>query len=331
MKKTVLFIVSAFLISFSASSQTYGFLKTTGTYTNLTNTTSVNNGQIWDDPNYSFPTSFTYQLFGNTYDSIFMGVGLGGYLIPSKDLSAIPMPLILLTSADLVDRGELSLNNLSISPISFTTIGTSGNRIFKLEYRNAGFYNDIFTNQGVSTDFINMQVWIYESSGNIEYHFGPNNVTQPIISYDGLGPSHGLSPNLNVNSSDLSNNSILLTGLANSPSAVIDSTYLRVDGTPANGTIYRFVNGGAVSVLEFTKSDKLSFGVFPNPAITNITLDIEQKELISNVVSIYSVNGNLIGIKGFEKNINVSDLNSGTYFLEVLTEQGRAIAKFVKK
>jgi len=331
MKRTLLLIAFIFFITINGNSQSYGFTKTTANYTAITNSISINNGVIWDDPDYSIPTGFTYQLFGSSYDSIYMGVGLGGYIVPSKDLSRLPMPLILLTSADLVDRGELSSNNISLSPLSYSTSGNVGSRIFKLQYNNAGFYNDIYTNQGLSTDYINMQMWIYESNGNIEYHFGASNVTQPFLDYDGSGPSHGLSPSIDIPTAKLSNNSILLTGLANSPNAVIDSTYIKVNGTPPNGTVYRFINGGTVSVKELLQSNQINLAIYPNPTTQAVSMNIDQNDLISNIVSIYNMNGQLVSIKEYQSNIEVSELNNGTYFLEVFTKEGRGVAKFIKQ
>tara|TARA_R110002049_G_scaffold171016_3_gene337613 strand:- start:6194 stop:7189 length:996 start_codon:yes stop_codon:yes gene_type:complete len=330
MKKTLLFIASAFLIALNANSQTYGYATTSATYTNLVNPTSVNNGMTWDDPDTSISTGFTYQLFGNNYDSLYFGFGLGSYLTPLRNPFAQIIPIIGLSSADIIDRGAFSTSQTSLSPISTKVEGASGNRIFKLEFRNAGFYGDL-DDDGISTDFINMQLWIYENSGDIEYHFGPSNVSQPLLAYDTVGAVHSLIPNVDIFNGQVSPNSILLEGPANNPIAYKDSSFRVVTGTPASGTVYRFINGGSVSLKELVKNaDQLTFEVFPNPAVDFISLNLELTDLISNVVSIYNMKGQLVSIKGFEKRINLSDLNQGTYFIEAITNEGRAIAKFVK-
>jgi hypothetical protein len=331
MKKSLLLLTSVVLFVWNTKAQTYGYVTTSATYTDLTNSTSINNGQVWDDPDTSIAVGFTYQLFGNNYDSLYFGLGVGASLTPTKNLMSNPLPIIFLSSADIIDRGENSPNQVSLSPISYRTEGTVGSRIFKLEYKNAGFFDELYSGSGTSTQFINMQLWIYESSGDIEYHFGPSNVTQPSLVYDSVGAVHALIPNLDYLNQVISTNSILLEGPADNPTPFKDSTLRVVTGTPSNGTVYRFINGGSVSVKELVKNaDQLTFELFPNPVVDFITMNLEVTDLISNVISIYNTNGQLVSIKGFEKRINLSDLSQGTYFVEAITKEGRAIAKFIK-
>lgn len=331
MKKIFLFISTVLFIVSASKAQTYGFTKTTSTYTDLTNATSLNAGMVWDDPDTAIAVGFTYQLFGNNSDSLYLGIGVGGIFSPSSNLTLQPYPIIIMTTADIIDRGDNSPNQVSISPISYKVEGTSGSRVFKLEYKNAGFYNELYTGVGSSNQFINMQLWIYEISGDIEFHFGPSNVTQPNLVYDSIGAVHGLSPNLDFIQNQISINSISLEGPADNPTPFKDSTLRVVNGTPSNGTVYRFSNGGTISVRELIKANQLTVKAFPNPARNFISLDLESADLTSTIITIYDINGKLVSIKGFEKNINISDLNSGTYFLEALTNKGRATTKLVKE
>ena len=48
-------------------------------------------------------------------------------------------------------------------------------------------------------------------------------------------------------------------------------------------------------------------------------------------VSIYNVNGQLVSIKEYQSQIDVSELNNGTYFMEVITKDGRGVSKFIKQ
>ncbi len=331
MKKTLLIICSVVILGLNLNAQTYGYATTSATYTDLTNASTINNGQVWDDPDTAIATGFTYQLFGNNYDSLYLGFGVGATFTTSENLQSQPAPFIFLSSADIIDRGENSMNQVSLSPISHKVEGTTGNRIFKLEYKNAGFYEELYSGNGNSTQFINMQLWIYETSGDIEYHFGPSNVTQPFLVYDSIGAIHGLVPDVDLITGSASLNSIFLEGSANNPIPFKDSTLRVVNGTPSNGTVYRFINGGNVSLNELTKTNQLSFSVFPNPTTDYISIDLALNDLVSTIVSIYDINGKFVSIKGFEKTINISDLEAGTYFLEIITKDGRGIAKFMKQ
>lgn len=332
MMKKLLFITTAFLTTaVGVNAQTYGFTKTTATYSDLTNATSLNNGQVWDDPDLSISTGFSYQLYGNAYDSLYLGFGVGGTYSTSRLFFSSPFPAIFMTTADLIDRGYDSPNQVSVSPISYKVEGTAGSRIFKLEFKNAGFYEDLNANQGVSTDYINMQLWLFENSGNIEYHFGPNSVTQPLLVYDTTGPAHGLSSNIDVFNFQISKNSIFLEGAANNPTAFQDSAFRVVNGTPPNGTVYRFINGGTVSVDELIQSNQINLSIYPNPTTKVVSMNIDQSDLISHTVSIYNVNGQLVSIKEYQSQIDVSELNNGTYFMEVITKDGRGVSKFIKQ
>ncbi len=208
--------------------------------------------------------------------------------------------------------------------------GTLGTRIFKLEYKNAGFYEDLDDN-GISTDFVNYQVWMYENSDNIELHFGSNSVSQPsLFYYTGVGSGHSLSSILNLMNGNYNTKSIYLTGNAANPTAIADTGFTFVNGTPPNGTIYRFIKGGTVSIDELVNST-IQLNVYPNPAIDFINLEINKNDLISPFVNIYDLNGKLVVSPSYSNQITVSELKNGTYFIEALTKDGKAVGKFIKK
>ncbi len=71
--------------------------------------------------------------------------------------------------------------------------------------------------------------------------------------------------------------------------------------------------------------EKIEVLVHPNPVMDN--LNIEAENFIG--YKIFNITGKQIGI-GFEKNINVSHLNKGVYFVYVETENGDLTQKIVK-
>ena len=74
-----------------------------------------------------------------------------------------------------------------------------------------------------------------------------------------------------------------------------------------------------------------SFNVYPNPV--NDKLVIETEEIVKEVV-VYDVYGRqqkLSAISGQPSVIDVTNLNSGVYFVKVVTENGEAVQRFVKK
>lgn len=328
--KTILLTV-ALCYLYDSYSQSYGFMKTTTTYTNLVNGSPVNDSVNWQDIDTTISVGFPFLFFGNTYYNLDFGGMYASTISPTPAVSGAIYPLISISRARLVDRYRVFSSGPSFSPISYKTEGAIGNRIFKLEWRNAGFYDE-FTSRFTTYDYINMQLWIYEATGNIEYHFGPNSISWgPIVYEDSLGAHHSLIPTLLLSDGSMSPNSISLIGNADNPNAIKGPQYRKVDGTPSNGTVYRFINGGTVSLKEFNENKEKLLSIYPNPATNSISLSIDQNELISNVVSIYNTSGKLISIRGFESNISINELDQGIYFIEATTNNGKVIGKFIKQ
>jgi len=194
----------------------YDFTYITGTYTNLSGSTSLNNGQLWDDPEYKIPIGFTFEFFDQSFDSLYVSdfVWLDGakkYRIYAYD-------------SDFIDRGTGS----SLSPISYLLTGSAGDQILKIEWNNAGFYDDNGLN-----DFINVQLWLIEGSNDIEVHIGPNSVLNP-NSYGGAeGGVVGL-----VNKVILEN-TYFIGDPATPTQTTVTSGILNLNGTPADGTVYK--------------------------------------------------------------------------------------------
>ena len=77
----------------------------------------------------------------------------------------------------------------------------------------------------------------------------------------------------------------------------------------------------------------VSIVIYPNPATDNLTIETSQQADIE----ILNIEGQLIKsvsrqtASGNKTNVNVSDLPCGVYFIEVKTEKGVAIKKFIKE
>lgn len=77
--------------------------------------------------------------------------------------------------------------------------------------------------------------------------------------------------------------------------------------------------------------DNLKLNIYPNPA--NDVLNITSELATIQTVSIVDLNGRTV--KQFEVNntnsqINVSDLNAGVYMLNIQSEEGKTVKKFIK-
>jgi hypothetical protein len=129
---------------------------------------------------------------------------------------------------------------------------------------------------------------------------------------------------------------------------------LRVDGTQLvsypvfdTGSIvasylgFRFDNYGSgfnidditVEVPASSSSfDKNSISVYPNPATSVVNLSSKDGLTFENV-TIVDVNGRTVktvAVNQTQSQINVSDLNSGVYFMNIETNEGKTVKKFIK-
>jgi hypothetical protein len=293
----------------------YTFSVLTGTYANLANTISVNNNTLWDDPEVVMPIGFNFPFFNTTVSNIYLGVGLGATLSDTVDANYECNFLIAGFEADLIDRGDIS--GVSQSPISYKVDGIAGSRIFKLEFNNAGFFNEGSLNNTLN-DFVNVQFWLYEGSGNIEIHYGPSLITDSNVDYDGdTGAIIGIS--------DFAfTNSYFLNGPVASPSLVASIDV--VDGTPANGTIYKFTKS-TTGIRNFSTNEAVS--VYPNPMTNATTLKLKGQPLENGQLVITDALGKTVKVMANIQTKNIliekEEMNAGIYFYH-LTDNNKIVA-----
>ena len=84
-------------------------------------------------------------------------------------------------------------------------------------------------------------------------------------------------------------------------------------------------HGGPLSVADV---DEINFSVYPNPV--DDFLNIDSRDEIRSI-KIYSMEGSLVLEKTDAKNIDVSQITSGLYFVEVSTPNGKSTQKFIKE
>ncbi len=200
-------------------------------YNDLTGATSINNGEIWDEPDYIVPLPFPFTLLGTdvTYLEFY---GSGSLMrAPTEDPNVDAY--VFSFETDLVDRG--SFGSVSLSPISYKSTGTVGNHILKIEFKNAGSYYEMDEN-GTLDMFINFQLWLFEGSNKIEFHFGNSSINDPSVFYGGdIGAGLGVT---NYNETDdIISNPHFLVGQPSNPTLSANVSFL--NGTPSNGTVYR--------------------------------------------------------------------------------------------
>ncbi|MEM1321956.1 MAG: T9SS type A sorting domain-containing protein [Bacteroidota bacterium] len=325
------------LLTFASQAQLpYELVIESSTYSNLTASTSVNNDTTWDDPQFTIPIGFDFELLGETANEIFIvEEGVGGFL--STDGSGMGIiPIFIAYGADIIDRGydlDLGPGPGSQSNISYQLEGNAGSRILKIEWRNAGFYSDV-DDDGIAQDSINFQVWLYEGSNDIAIHFGPKLISQPYLAYDGKGgPLVGFFPNYNVEEDDVEGNIYLLSGDPRKPSflEVVDLyEILFLSGAIPNGTVYRFTQvNTSINELEVLNAPT---HVVPNPVRETFQLVYDRNALTIVNASIINFEGRVLRqVRDIDQAVPIADLPAGLYTLQLQTKSGQLISKKLLK
>jgi len=325
MKKITLIIL--LLMGMLAFAQTnYNFSFDNQPYQHLTDPVSLNNGQIWDDPEFAIPLGFDFHIGEHTFDTVYIVEwGLGGILSNTPNDTGIGVELAPMWQ-DLIDLGYES--GSSLSEIAYQTEGSPGNRITKIEWKNAGFWEDTTT-----SDFLNFQVWFHESTNILEYRYGPSQINNPADSFEGFsGPFVYFVTSIDFDLFDavdmgyvLSENPASPTLIVLEPGETVNIDDVAFQGMIPNGMVYRFIPGE----LATENFEKNAFVFYPNPTKDYFTIyssdDVKQ-------VTIYNHLGQGVGILEKTNNVfDISHLSKGVYWVEIETPLGKSVKKIIKK
>ncbi len=285
---------------------------------------------VWDDPSFVDSIGFDFRFDSTSYQTLLMlNNDVGGILYFEFD--SIPKNLLIASVDDLIDPGYE--DDKSLGYIASQTIGEPGNRIHKVEWNNVGFYNEVeYT--GTANNLMNFQIWLYEGSNDIEWHFGPSSIKDNTLHELG-GPTMGFGYDLNIQSG-IPDILITLSGEPDKPS--IDTIYNLsmyppvLTNFPNNGTVYRFsslfVGTNDIPRLEST------IQVFPTLVENklNIKVDLAQNEALTfTILDLMGKNWSPIQKLTQDENLDLSDLPSGFYFVNVRSAEAVWTQKIVKQ
>ncbi len=330
MKKQFIFL-ALILMSYSTNAQqNYSFSYFNDTYSDLTGSTVLNDS-TWDDPGFEIPIGFGFPFYDSIYTKIVINpLGYGSSLTPTNYVpinSNNPQPIILPISTDLIDRGynttTWNQDANTLSPISYLTEGNTGNHILKIEYKNAGYYDEL-DNYSVSNDFINFQIWLYEN-GDIEFRYGAKHDTSLYSTNIGIYPFYDylntVPTQVGMEISSTNNFSM------NSPIANIGMSTPNLNINVNNGMVYKF-SSSFVSVNEISSNFDIS--IYPNPVSTELRFNYNDK-IVLNKIIIIDINGKIVkNITNFHNNtIDISDLKTGVYIVKFNSNKGLVTKKIV--
>ena len=233
MTKTISFAIFFTLLFSAIPAQPFYTLSVhSGTYAHLVSPTPAFGAATYT---LQIPFPFTYSLL--THPTATIEMSNDGYInFGSQGIIALDAQLGYLNAS---------------SKTSYEVSGASPNRVLKLEWRNHGFSSTPATDDSVS-----YQVWLYETSNVIEWHFGP------VASYPASFGSSG-SPRIMLIFDQF--NSYAFSGPASSPTLAPCGPGCHV-GMPSDGTIYRLTPPGPPNTVGLHDSPPARPGLYPNPA-----------------------------------------------------------------
>lgn len=321
----------------------YNFSSNTTAYQPLVGATTLFQGEKWDDTVAYIPIGFSFKWAYDNYSTDSIWIDTYGILHAKVDsifIWGFPGSTISGYWADLCD---LAYNNPDStvpaqSSISYQTTGNAGSRIFKVEYKNCGFYNDTS-----ALDAVNFQIWLYEGSNVIEYHYGKQDIQDIELDFDATGPHIGLeykstltiSGNM-ITAYSVDSNSVV-SGTNTSFSNAFNSTPINfftglpnsyfMQAVPDSGQVFRYTplfQTGLAHTDLFRNTI-----VYPTKFDQTIYIKSDLKKYVGELLDL---NGNRITrFEGNENSsINIPNLTSGNYLLRLTSDQSTELFRLVK-
>ncbi len=318
----MIFVLAAFAAK--AQNAEYTLSSFTAPYVELTGAT-VYGDNFWDDPEIVIDPGFPI-ILGNESISPMLQVGFGAEwgTFNETSFSSMGYFMDIISSANVDEPGAPSF-------ISWLTTGPVGDRIFKIEYKDVAFYGE-YDLLGTAVNRVNFQLWFYENGSAIEYRFGPSNIVDAFLVYEGMeGPGLAMIINLQddgevdlglIINGDPANPSLLTFQNTNDFDEEVDD--IGLTGTPADGQVYRLDR----LVVSTSDQEQAGFQLYPTIAEQELrlsgALSAAQHYRIVNVSGAAVQNGVLD-----EMRVDVSSLAPGVYLMQV--DGHMKAQKFVKR
>lgn len=324
MKKiTLLLLLSLSALGLQAQNK-YNLTTLQQSYTDLTSPISINNGQVWDFDDFPEATlPFNFKIAGQTVNRFLFDDDYFAFMTPNGSFETGNGVFYLYPSTAFIQDRTYS-TGISSSPLSYKTDGETGNRIFKVEFKNAGLEDAVLLGFSEDHFYLNYQIWFYEANNVIEFRYGEHNITNVnYVSDEENGLLAGLAED--------EDKAYFISGQSTAPTygEYTESSLpanLGLDAFPANGTVYKLTPVSLAGIKDFSTT---SVKLYPNPASS--VLHIQSDNLTASEYAIYNVVGKLIAQNTISDSndiqINIENLESGLYFVKINNDY----LKFVKK
>jgi|GEM_PF-3263625 len=312
---TLIFFV---LFSFSKTyaqvdeSQYYTFQKDSAAYITIdpAKMISANKGNVWvEDTTFNIPIGFNFFFLDHELTEV--GINQTNLFMPQRDhyIAAFGNFLMEDRGNPYSAKDDTAADTISYSPISYMVDSSngSGGKILKIQWQNAGYFFD-------SSLFLNMQIWLYEGSNNIEIRYGNSKVNLDKSQVFGCGPLVGLAKVDTVKRFDLYE--MYLNGDAQRPDTIgLNQAGKRcLNNVPSPGIIYRFVYHDRLGISPAPHS---GFSIFPNPVAGQLNIHLAENG--TAVLEISDMAGRMV----YHQTINsstailTSSIGNGVYIVKL--------------
>lgn len=320
MKKTILtlMLLSAGL---SYGQDFYNFTRSQAVYADLATPTSLTNGQVWDFDEFGpINIPFDFSIKGQAVDRFYFDDDNFLFLTPNGDPDAETGLFYSYLSGAYIQDRTVSTGS-STSSINYKTEGEVGNRILKLEVKNAGLEMAIYNGYDEDQFYVSFQIWLYESDNAIEYRYGDHNITDLELLFGDVQVGFDSDETLSILDGDNTQPTYLEYTIDNPPG---DEFAPNLDAFPATGTVYRFAPASTTGTKTFSKD---AFVLYPNPAQAKLHIAKTNSEANYEVYTILGTKVLSGTVTAANDVINVENLNKGMYLIKI----GNAVQKFIKK
>jgi hypothetical protein len=292
----------------------------------------------WDDFSATIPLGFMFNLLGDStntlhFDDNDMNTGTD---LQFSTTTLGPNPFNVLTMIiDLEDRNTYVPTQ--VSTVGYKTDVVGGKKITKIEWRNAGLYDD-----SLHVDSMNAQLWLYEENDAIEYRIGKssrNTITallkDPSI-YGLKGAIFGFFKRVDPSTFTLENfyfasnlnpatmDSADANTLFNNPAVV------GTDSFPNSNTLLRWAPATPNGVNSVALNNNIS--VFPTVVEQDLHIRLNKND--DYLVQLYNAQGQLVRQQQLSKlneTLDMKACTAGNYFIVFSDKNERITYQICKK
>lgn len=311
MKRYLILMAASMVVFGTAWGQSPTLVTSTSTYTSLSGGTQIYKDSVWDDMGWAnnntptvFALGFGFKWKGITFDSVQVKDGLVNFTKAGEVNS-----LVFGSFSDLIDRGTRDTGaQVAQSPIYIKRSGVSPNALFTIEWRNAGFFDELDVN-GTLNDSMSMSIIIHQDKSIMDVHMGSNSVA-------GLSPSYMTFITFGAAETNaMGEDMYILDNEPSAPRLTSNQNSFGLTAMPVSGQKYSFT---------FSQTAKIDNVISNDGSIFFTGQYIGSKHIKDANINIYSMTGELVE-EGYMTNyVFEPKIKTNGQYIAVIKQEGKA-------